>query len=284
MIPVSFDYIRAESLEHAVSALAEHGDDAKLLAGGHSLLPLMKLRFAVPEVIVDLGRVAELRGVREDGDRLLIGSLTTHHEVVTDELVGQHCGVLADVASVIGDPQVRHRGTIGGALAHGDAAGDMPAVALALDAEFVLQGPDGRRTVAAADFFQDYLETAVRDDEVLVEVSVPKLGGDWGWSYQKMNRVSQAWAIVGSCALVRRDNGSVAEARVGLTNMGTVPVRATAVETALAGGPSDDETIASAAGHAGDDTDPPSDLNADQDFRRHLAGVLTKRALTAARG
>jgi carbon-monoxide dehydrogenase medium subunit len=280
VIPASFDYVRADSVDDAIAALTEHGDDAKLLAGGHSLLPLMRLRFAVPEVIVDLGRVTSLRGVRGDDGQLVVGALTTHDAVATDPLVREHCGVLADVVRMIGDPQVRHRGTIGGALAHGDAAGDLPAVALALEATLVAQGPGGRRDIAAADFFRDYLETALAPDEVLVEVRVPKLAGLWGWNYQKMNRVAQAWAIVGSCALVRRDNGTIAEARVGLTNMGTVPVRATATEQALAGASPD--AIAEASDAAADDTSPPGDLSADPDFRRHLARVLTRRALAAA--
>lgn len=282
MIPASFEYVRATSIDDAVAALAEHGDEAKLLAGGHSLLPLMKLRFAVPEVIVDLGRVDELRGVREDGDVLAIGALTSHQDIVDDTLVTQHCGVLAAVAAVIGDPQVRHRGTIGGALAHGDAAGDLPAVAVALDAELVAQGPSGRRTIAAEDFFQDYLTTALAEDEVLVEIRVPKLDDTWRWSYQKFNRVAQAWAIVGSLGMVRRDNGTIAEARVGLTNMATVPVRARAVEDAVAGATA--EAIAEASQQADAESDPPSDLNADADYRRHLARVLTRRALTTANG
>lgn len=282
MIPATFEYVRAGSVDEAVAAMAEHGDEAKVLAGGHSLLPMMKLRLAVPEFLVDVGRVEEMRGVSEDGDHLAIGATTTHHEVMTDDLVRQHCGVLADVAATIGDAQVRHRGTIGGGLAHGDPAGDLPAVLLALDGEVVVAGPSGRRTIAAADLFTDYLETAIGDDEVLVEVRVPKLDGTWGWDYQKFNRVAQAWAIVGSCALVQRSNGHVEQARVGLTHMGTVPVRASATEQALAGGSLD--AIADAAQSAADDTEPPSDLNADADFRRHLARVLTRRALQAAAG
>lgn len=282
MIPATFDYVRATSVDQAVEALGEHGHEAKLLAGGHSLLPMMKLRLAVPEVVVDLGRIDELRGVREDGDSLAIGALTTHDEVVNDPLVREHCGVLAEVAATIGDPQVRHRGTIGGGIAHGDAAGDLPTALLALDGAVVAAGPDGRRTIAAADLFQDYLTTALADDEVLVEVRVPKLGDGWGWHYEKFVRVAQAWAIVGSLGLVRRDNGSIAEARVGLTHMGTVPLRATATEDALAGAAP--EAIGEAAQAAADGTSPPNDLNADADFRRHLARVLTRRALEAAAG
>ena len=282
MIPAPFDYVRASSIDDAVSALSEHGDEAKVLAGGHSLLPLMKLRLAFPAVLVDVGRVDDLKGVREDGDQLVIGAATTHHDVVYDPLVQQHCGLLGDVAELIGDPQVRHRGTFGGALAHGDAAGDLPATLLALEGELVAQGPSGRRTIPARDFFGDYLETVLAPDEVLVEVRVPKLGQGWGWRYEKFNRVAQAWAIVGACALVRRDNGAVGEARVGLTHMATVPLRATATEQALAGAGAD--AVADAAAQAAEGTDPPDDNNADPDYRRHLARVLTRRALEAALG
>lgn len=282
MIPATFDYIRAGSVDEAVAALVEHGDEAKLLAGGHSLLPLMKLRLAAPEVIVDLGRVEGMRGVREDGDHLAIGAMTTHHEVITDPLVQQHCGALATVERTVGDAQVRHRGTIGGAAAHGDAAGDLPALLLAIDAEVVVQGPSGRRTIAASDLFVDYLETSIAEDEVLVEVRVPKLDGSWGWHYEKFSRVAQAWAIVGSCALVKRSNGSIEEARVGLTHMGTTPVRASATESALSGASLD--AIGDAAQHAAEGTSPPGDLNASPEYRQHLARVLTQRALTAAAG
>ena len=282
MIPAAFDYVRAASIDEAVATLGEHGDEAKVLAGGHSLLPLMKLRLAFPAVLVDIGRIADLKGVRDDGDALVVGAATTHHEVVHDDLVHRHCGILAEVAELIGDPQVRHRGTFGGALAHGDAAGDLPAAALALDAELVAQGPDGRRTIPAAAFFVDYLETALAPEEVLVEVRFPKLGDGWGWRYEKFNRVAQAWAIVGSCALVRRDNGMIAEARVGLTHMGTVPFRARATEQALAG--ADTSAVSAAADQADEGTDPPGDHNADPESRRHLARVLTRRALEGALG
>jgi aerobic carbon-monoxide dehydrogenase medium subunit len=281
VIPATFDYVRAGSIDEAVDALREHGDEAKLLAGGHSLLPLMKLRLATPEVLVDLGRVEALRGVCETDDgRIAIGAMTTHDEVVHDPLIRDHCGVLAEVAALVGDAQVRHRGTIGGALAHGDAAGDLPAALLALDGSVTVQGPDGRREVAAADLFVDYLTTAIGEDEVVVDVRVPKLGDGWGWRYEKFTRVAQAWAIVGSCALVKRSNGSIEDVRVGLTNMATVPLRATATEQALAGGSAD--AIADAAASAAEGTDPPSDLNADGAYRQHLARVLTRRALEAA--
>ncbi|MGH8909852.1 MAG: FAD binding domain-containing protein [Egibacteraceae bacterium] len=282
MIPAPFEYVRAGSVEEAVAALARYGDDAKVLAGGHSLLPLMKLRLAAPAVLVDVGRIDALKGVREEGDRIVVGAATTHAAVMKDALVQRHCGVLAHVTAEVGDPQVRHRGTLGGALAHGDAAGDLPACALALDAEFTARGPGGERIIAAIDFFVDYLETALRPDEVLVTVSFPKLGTGWSWNYQKFNRVAQAWAIVGSLAVVARVNGTISQARVGLTNMGSVPIRPSAVEAALAGQGTD--AIAAAAARADEGTSPPADLNAQPDYRRHLARVLTRRALERAVG
>ncbi|CAN5156298.1 xanthine dehydrogenase family protein subunit M [soil metagenome] len=283
MIPVEFDYVRVSSVDEAVQALGS-AEDAKLLAGGHSLLPLMKLRLAYPETLVDIGRVEEMRGIRDDGDRLVIGASTTHHDVVTSDLVRQHCGVLSDVTAKVGDPQVRHRGTHGGSLAHGDAASDMPGMALALDARLTIAGPGGRRTVEASDFFIDYLETAVGEDEVLVEVSWPKLAAGTRWNYQKFTRVTQGWAIVGALAVVTA-NGSISEARVGLTNMGSVPVRASAVEQALAGVATDDSgAIAAAAEQAAEGNSAPTDLNADPAYREHLARVLTRRAVTAAVG
>ena len=285
MIPAAFNYVRAESIDHAVSALAEHGDEAKALAGGQSLLPLMRLRLAAPDVVVDVGRLADLRGVREDGDALVIGALTTHHEVMNNELVRQHARLLAVATATVADPAVRHRGTFGGSLAHADPAGDLPAVALALGAEMVAQGPDGRRSIPVREFFVDYLETALSPDELLIEVRVPKFGPGWGFRYEKLNRVAQAWAIVGVAAAVRRDNGSIAEARIGLTNMGRTPVRAEAVEQALAGmDASDDGALARAADQAAEGTGPPSDLSGHADYRRHLARVLTRRAVRHAAG
>jgi carbon-monoxide dehydrogenase medium subunit len=234
-------------------------------------------------VVVDIGRVEELRGVRDGGDHLVIGAGTTHHEVVHDALVRQHCGLLAEATATVGDAQVRHRGTIGGATAHGDPAGDLPAVVSALQATFVAQGPSGRREIAAGDFFQGYLETALASDEVLVELRIPKHDG-WGFAYEKFGRVAQAWAIVGVAALVRRENGSIAEARVGLTNMGAVPVRATASEEALAGASPGDDAIREACRHAADGTSPPADLSAQPDYRQHLARVLSARAVSRAAG
>lgn len=282
MIPAPFEYVRAASVDEAVAALAANPDEAKVLAGGHSLLPLMRLRLAAPGVLVDVGRIAELHGVREEGDHVVVGATTTHYEVVHDGLLGQHVPVVPFTTAKVGDSQVRHRGTHGGSLAHGDAAGDLPAVALACGAEMVVQGSGGRRTVPAAEFFVDYLETALQPDDVLVEVRWPKFDSSWGYDYQKFARSAQAWAIVGAAALVRRSNGQISEARIGLTNMGAVPHRATATESALAGADSDATTLRTAAEAADQGTDPPVDLNAKPDYRRQLARVLTRRALEAA--
>lgn len=284
MIPAQFDYVRAGDVDEAVAALAEHGDEAKILGGGQSLIPLLRLRLAYPELLVDVGRVEEMIGVREEGDRLVVGAATTYHAVGKDTLVAEHCPVLAEVVSTIGDPQVRSRGTFGGSLAHADPAGDLPATAVALDAVMHVAGPGGRRDIAAADFFVDYLQTTLGASEVLVSVSVPKYGEGWGHKYVKFGRVAQAWALVGSVAVVRRQNGSIAEARVGLTNMGSTPVRAHEVEAALTGAEASRQTVLTAADHAAEGTSPSSDLHAQADFRAHLARVLTARALTAAAG
>ncbi len=281
MIPAQFDYVRAGSVDEAVAALAEHGDDAKVMAGGQSLIPLLRLRLSYPEVVVDVGRVEEMRGIREDADHIVIGAMTTHYDVLRDPLVREHAGLIAQATSTVADPAVRHRGTFGGALAHADPAGDLPAVAAALEAEFVVAGTGGRRTVPASEFFVDYLQTALEPEEVLVEVRIPKHTG-WGYRYEKFHRVAQSWAIVGVAAVVRRDNGSIAEARVGLTNMGSTPIRATAVEQALAGAAPDG--VAAAAEHAAEGTSPASDLNGKADYRQHLARVLTRRAVSAAAG
>lgn len=282
MIPPAFEYARPASVDEAVRALADAGDEAKVLAGGQSLLPLLRLRLAFPELVVDVGRIPELRGVREDGDALVIGALTTHHDVIRDPLVRRHAGLLAAATATVADPAVRHRGTLGGSLAHADPAGDLPAVALALDAELVAAGPGGRRTVPARDFFLDYLTTALAPDELLVEVRVPKRDG-WGFHYEKFQRVAQAWAIVGVAALVRRDDGHIAEARIGLTNMGSTPLRATAAEEALAGadGPG---AVARAAEAAAEGTRPSQDLSGSPEYREHLARVLTRRAVLTAAG
>jgi carbon-monoxide dehydrogenase medium subunit len=255
-----------------------------VLAGGQSLIPVLRLRMSYPSTLVDVGRIPELRGVRDDGDALVIGAMTTHHDVLHDALVRQHAPILAQATQTIADPQVRHRGTFGGALAHADPAGDLPAVALALGCEFAATGPGGERRIPAAEFFVDYLTTALSPDEVLTAVRVPKLGAGWSSHYEKFNRVAQAWSIVGVAALVHRSNGSITEARIGLTNMGSTPLRASATESALAGADATAEAVAAAAEHAADGTNPPSDLSGQSDYRAHLARVLTRRAVLAAAG
>jgi carbon-monoxide dehydrogenase medium subunit len=284
MIPASFDYVRPDSVTDAVSALASAGEDGKVLAGGQSLIPVLRLRLAYPSTLVDVGRIPELQGVREDGDAIVIGAMTTHHAVMHDDLVRQHAPLIAQATATVADPQVRHRGTFGGALSHADPAGDLGAVALALGCEFVASGPGGERRIAAADFFADYLTTALSPDEILTAVRVPKLGADWSSHYEKFNRVAQAWSIVGVAALVRRENGAIAEARVGLTNMGPTPLRASAVEAALAGADASAGAVAAAAEHAAEGTSAPSDLSGKADYREHLARVLTRRAVLAAAG
>jgi carbon-monoxide dehydrogenase medium subunit len=269
VIPAAFDYVRVASADEAIAQLQQHGEDAKLLAGGMSLLPLMKLRLAVPAVLVDVGRVRELSFVRDGGDSIAIGPLTRHRDLEMNDLLAAECGVLRAVAAEVGDNQVRHRGTIGGSVAHGDPASDLPAVLLALDATFVARGPDGDREIPAATFFEGFLETALGATELLVEIRVPK-AGPTSFAYEKFNRRAQDWAIVG--ALAARANGST---RVALVNMGPTPLRARGVEQALAGG----ATPAAAAEHAAEGTEPSADLNATPEFREHLARVLVRRAL-----
>jgi len=273
MIPAAFDYQRAGSIDDAIHLLSEGGEDAKLIAGGHSLLPLMKLRLAAPTLLIDIGRLQDLSYVRDAGDAVAVGALTRHHDVHRSELLAREAPLLAHVAGEIGDPQVRHRGTIGGSLAHGDPASDLPAACLALGASFTLLGPGGERSVAATEFFLGFLETALAPEEVLAEIVIPKAAGA-GWSFQKFNRRAQDWAIVGVAAV---RNGSTG---IGLVNMGSTPLRAGAVESALAAGASIEE----AATHASDGLDPPADLNASPEYRRHLAEVLVRRALQEADG
>lgn len=284
MIPAKFDYVRPASVADAAAALAAGGEDAKVIAGGQSLLPLLRLRLSFPDLLVDVGGIEELRGVTDAGDSLLIGARTSHHQVTRDPLIAQHCGLLAQAAGTVADPAVRHRGTIGGSLAHGDPAGDLPAVVLALDATMIAHGQAGEREIPAAEFFVDYLTTALRPDEILTGVRVPKLGAGWGYRYEKFHRTAQAWAIVGVAAVARRTNGHVAEARIGLTNMGSVPVRAHAAEAAVANAEATRAALSAAAASAADGTEPPADLHGAPDYRRHLARVLTGRALAAAAG
>ena len=279
MIPVDFDYAVAESVEDAIGLLGAGGEDAKLLAGGHSLIPLMKLRIAVPTLLVDLRNVHGLSGLQRDNGSWRIGAMTVHSEL-------EHhpdLGLMGRAAATIADPQVRHCGTIGGSLVHGDPASDLPAVLLAAGGSVTAHGPGGRRTIEAADLFKDYMTTSVAPDEVVTAVHVPALDG-WGYGYQKFNRRAEDWAMVAVCALVSARDGVCEDVRVGLTHMASTPLRATAVEDALRGQPLDAGSIAKAAEHAAQDTDPPGDLNATPAYKRHLARVLCQRALTEAAG
>jgi carbon-monoxide dehydrogenase medium subunit len=280
MIPLAFDYEVAESVDHAIELLGQHGEEAKLLAGGHSLLPIMKLRLAAPAILVDLGSIEELKYVRDQGDTIAIGAMTRHTDVEHDPLLQEQCGLLAYTASLVGDPQVRHRGTIGGSLSHGDAASDLPSALLALEGQFVIRGSGGERTVAASDFFKDYLQTDLAPDEVLTEIRVPKLGPNAGWSYKKFNRRAQDWAVVGAAAVIERSDGTISSAHIGLTNMGSTPLRATAAEGALSG--ADASSVAEATQNADEGTSPASDIAASSEYRRHLARVLSRRAVEEA--
>jgi aerobic carbon-monoxide dehydrogenase medium subunit len=271
VIPAAFDYVRAGSAAEAISLIGQHGDDAKFLAGGHSLLPLMKLRLAQPSVLVDIGRISDLSYIKDAGDHIAIGALTRHMDVETSSVLAEHVPLLAHAASHVGDPQVRHRGTIGGSIAHSDPASDLPATTLALGATYIAQGPNGTREIAAGDFFQGFLETALAADEILTEIRVPKMRGA-GWNFQKFNRRAQDWAIVGVAAWKR--NG---ESGVGLVNMGSTPILATSVSNALTQGAS----IADASQLAAEEAEPQSDLNASPEYRVHLAKVLVRRALEA---
>ena len=272
MIPAAFDYVRASSAEEAVSLVGQHGDESKFIAGGHSLLPLMKLRLAQPTVLIDIGRISDLSYIREADDHVAIGALTRHMDVENSSVLAEHAPLLAHAASHVGDPQVRHRGTIGGSIAHADSASDLPATTLAMGATYVAQGPNGTREIAASDFYQGFLTSSLEDDEILTEIRVPKMAGA-GWSFQKFNRRAQDWAIVGVAAW--RRNG---DSGVGLVNMGSVPILATSVSSALSGGAS----IADAANQAVAEADPQADLNASIEYRTHLAKVLTRRALEEA--
>jgi aerobic carbon-monoxide dehydrogenase medium subunit len=283
VIPAQFDYVRPGSVDEAVRALSEGGEDVKVLAGGQSLLPVLRLRMAAPTLIVDLGGIAELRGVREDGDEIVVGAMTTHHDVVNDPLLREHVGLLPEAAATVADPQVRHRGTLGGSLSHADPAGDLGAVALALDASFVIAGPNGRRTVPASEFFVDYFTTATGEDEILTEVRFPRYTG-WKHHYEKFNRTAQAWSMVAVGVALKVDGGTISEARIGLTNMGSTPIRATGVEQALVGQPASEESARAAAEHATEGTSAPSDADAASDYREHLARVLTGRAVLTAAG
>ena len=279
MIPPEFEYKRAGSVDEAIAALGEGDEDAKLLAGGHSLLPLMKLRLAAPSLLIDIGGIGELRGFEQENGGWRIGALTTH-AMLQD---AKEMGVVAHAASLIADQQVRNRGTIGGSMAHGDPASDLPTVALAMEGEVTVKGSGGERRIAAADLFQDFLTTAVGQDEVLTSVHLPSMDG-YGWGYQKFTRRAEDWAMVGVVAMVKDNGGTCEDVRVGFTHMGTTPLRASATEEALRGQSLSDESIASAAEQAAEGTDPPGDLNATTEYKQHLARVLTKRALQEAAG
>ena len=272
MIPTAFEYKRASSADEAISLISQYGDEAKFLAGGHSLIPLMKLRLAQPTMLVDIGRVKDLSYIKDAGDHIAIGALTRHMDVEKSPVLRQHVPLLAHAAGYVGDAQVRHRGTIGGSIAHADAASDLTATTLALGATYVVQGPNGKREIAAKNFYKGFLESALAADEMLVEIKVPKMNGA-GWSFQKFNRRAQDWAIVGVAAW--RSNSA---SGVALVNMGSTPVLAGAVSSALAKGAS----VADAAAHAADDAEPQADLNASVEYRTHLAKVLVRRALEQA--
>jgi aerobic carbon-monoxide dehydrogenase medium subunit len=274
MIPAPFDYEVADSIDAAVSLL-ESRDDAKLLAGGHSLLPLLRLRATRPALLVDIGRISDLSYVRDAGSSIAIGALTRHHDVANAPLLQEHNPIVSYAASLVGDPQVRHRGTIGGSLAHGDPASDLPAIVLALDGEIDIAGRDGVRTVAAADFFRGVFETAVGSTELVTEVRVPKLSGDHVWSYLKFRRRSQDWATVGVAAVAKRSNGGVTEPAISLVSMGATPLRASASEAAWAAGED-------AGAVADQGTEPPDDTNGSAEYRRHLVQVLVQRAIEEA--
>ena len=277
MIPAEFDYAAPDSLEEAIRLLGEGGEDAKLLAGGHSLLPLMKLRLAAPSLLVDLRKVPGLSGIERSNGGWQIGAMTRHAEIAASS----DLGVVATAAGSVADQQVRNRGTIGGSLAHGDPASDLPAVVLALEGSVTVQGPSGTREIAASELFQDYLTTALEPTEVITSITLPAMDG-YGFGYEKFVRRAEDWAMVGVSAVVKSSGGTCEDVRVGLTHMGSTPLRATAVEEALRGQSLSPESIAAAAEQAAEGTDPPGDLNATPEYKQHLARVLTRRALEAA--
>ena len=283
MIPAKFDYLAPTSVEEALAALAEHGDDAKVLAGGQSLLPVLRMRLNAPELIIDIGGIDTLQDIVDEGDSVLIGAMVPYYRILADPSVQSGLGLLHKAISEVADPQIRHRGTLGGALVHADPAGDCGAPILALDAELVISGQSGERTVAATDFFQDLFETAVGEDELLTAIRVPKLDG-WGSHYEKFVRVAHQWPIVAVAAAVKAEEGTISDARIALVNMGSTALRATTTEQALVGQPATEDGVRAACDLAGEGTNPPSDLNGDADYRKHLATVLTRRAVLAAAG
>ena len=284
MIPSKFDYVRPKSVDEAVAALTAGGEDSKVITGGQSMLPLLRLRLAAPSILVDCARIEEMKGVKDNGDSVTIGAATTHWDVLHNDIVKTHVKLLADATATVADPQVRHRGTFGGALAHGDPAGDLPAVVLALDATMEIAGAKGRRQVAAKDFFVDYFTTAVGPDEILVSITIPKLGKGWGTCYEKFNRTASGWAVVGVAAAVKVEGGKITDARIGLTNCAAVPVRASSVESALKGASISAAEIEAASQSAAEGTRATSDLAADKEYREHLMRVVTARAVCCAAG
>jgi len=284
MIPSKFDYVRPKSVDEAVAALTAGGEDSKVITGGQSMLPLLRLRLAAPSILVDCARIDEMKGVKDNGDSVTIGAATTHWDVLHNDIVKTHVKLLADATATVADPQVRHRGTFGGALAHGDPAGDLPAVVLALDATMEIAGAKGRRQVAAKDFFVDYFTTAVGSDEILVSITIPKLGKGWGTCYEKFNRTASGWAVVGVAAAVKVEGGKITDARIGLTNCAAVPVRASSVESALKGASISAAEIEAASQSAAEGTRATSDLAADKEYREHLMRVVTARAVCCAAG
>jgi aerobic carbon-monoxide dehydrogenase medium subunit len=283
VIPASFDYVAPTTVEEALAALAQYGDEAKIIAGGQSLLPVLRMRLNAPEWVIDLGRIDSLRGVRDEGESIFVGAMTRHSDVAADPLVAEHAALIAHATATVADEQVRHRGTFGGALAHADPAGDLGAPALALDAEFVIAGPAGERVVPGAEFFQGLFETAVSEDELLIGVRIPKHTG-WTAHYEKFVRVAHQWPICAVGATLKVNGGVIEGAAIGLTNMGSTPLRAAGVEQALVGQQATEEVVRNAAALAADGAEPPSDLNGDADYRRHLVTVLTRRAITKALG
>jgi carbon-monoxide dehydrogenase medium subunit len=282
MIPASFEYAAPTSLDDALGLLQDHGDDAKILAGGHSLIPLMKLRLAAPTFLVDLGRVPDLVYIRDAGNHVTIGAMTTHHTLEDSDLLRQRLPLLSQAAGLVGDMQVRNRGTIGGSLSHADPASDLPSVVMALGGEIVARGPGGERTIAADDFFRDIWTSALEPTEIVTEIRIPYSADEPAQAYEKFRQRASDWAIVGAAVSVTRDNGSVASASVVLTNVGTTPVRASAVEQALRGQPATPESIRAAADRAADGLEPAGELKASPEYKRHLAQVLTRRALESA--
>lgn len=282
MIPPAFDYHAPKSVGEAIALLGQYGSDAKILAGGHSLLPMMKLRFAQPAHLIDINRIAELRGICEDGDTVVIGAMTTENALIADPILRAKVPLLAEAPKLIADPQVRNRGTIGGDIAHGDPGNDHPALSIAVDATFVLEGPNGRRSVKAESFFQGTYMTDMAEDEILVAIRVPAFAAGTGWAYEKLKRKTGDWATAAAAVVMRMDGGRVASCRIALTNVGPTALRAADAEQALIGQPLTDAAIDAAADAARAICDPAEDLRGDRDYKTAMAGQMVKRAIRAA--